>query len=281
MYNKIFKLSLLNIKRNPSKNIINIFIIGIFIWALIISTNLSYLIKEYINYNLFENESTRQVCIDIQHEYTQSNINNIINLFEKYDYVDKVTLDTNESGVTNIKILLKNYQDISKAISDFNTNLNSIINPLDYIIYSEGSTEFQQNISKNLKNILDILTLFISILTFICLNIIVKNSIDERIHEIAIYKSVGYKNKYLFSLVLFELLILITISYIFAMLFSKIVLYFILNFISNKTNITLINYNIFYQYIYPLLLLYFISIFISYLTLFKIKKLSLKMLLID
>ena len=198
MCSKLFKLSFLNIKRNKNKNIINIFIIGIFVVSLIVSTNLSSLIK----------------------------------------------------------------------LSD-------------YISNSDSSMVFQEGLLVKLKNILDILTIFISILAFLCLNIIIKNSVDERIYEVAIYKSVGYKNKYLFLLFLFELIIIVSASYVLSVFFSKIILYIAVNFISNRVGIFLESSNIFYQYIYPLLILYFISFFTSYITLFKIKNISIKKLLID
>lgn len=281
---KIFKLSMLNIKRNRVKNIFYMFIMGFFIIALIISTNLSYLIEEYINYNLFENESIKQVSIEIQDRSIKLNKENVINSLKKYDYVKDVILedtDINNSNIFNIKIIVNNYEDIDKAIAELNTDLYYITNSSNYVVFYSGSTEFQQNISKNLKIILDITIIFITIITFICLNIIVKNTIDERIQEIAIYKSVGYKNKFLFLLILFESFILVTFSYLFAMLFSKIILYFVINLISSKTNIILINNNKFYQYVFPLVLVYLICICASYIALLKIKKISLKKLLIE
>ena len=79
-----------------------------------------------------------------------------------------------------------------------------------------------------------------------------KKILDERSQEIALYKSVGYKNIDLFKLIFYELLIMVIYSYIISSIFSILMLYFfyvqylyIINIQLNLVNIILIYISLF------------------------------------
>ncbi|WP_418658054.1 FtsX-like permease family protein [Clostridioides difficile] len=72
------------------------------------------------------------------------------------------------------------------------------------------------------KYIVNSLITFIIVLTFILINILLKQSINDKFFDIAIYKSVGYKDKYIFQLLFYELFIITTISYLFSIIPSFI-----------------------------------------------------------
>ncbi|HGS9634663.1 TPA: FtsX-like permease family protein, partial [Clostridioides difficile] len=72
------------------------------------------------------------------------------------------------------------------------------------------------------KYIVNSLITFIIVLTFILINILLKQSINDKFFDIAIYKSVGYKDKYIFQLLFYELFIVTTISYLFSIIPSFI-----------------------------------------------------------
>ncbi len=53
------------------------------------------------------------------------------------------------------------------------------------------------------KHIINSLILLIILLTFILINILLKQSINDKFFDIAIYKSIGYKDKYIFHNIYF------------------------------------------------------------------------------
>ena len=72
------------------------------------------------------------------------------------------------------------------------------------------------------KDIINSLILLIILLTFILINILLKQSINDKFFDIAIYKSIGYKDKYIFQLLFYELFLITTLSYLFSIVPSFI-----------------------------------------------------------
>ncbi|EGT2204660.1 FtsX-like permease family protein, partial [Clostridioides difficile] len=95
--------------------------------------------------------------------------------------------------------------------------------------------------------------------------------------DIAIYKSVGYKDKYIFQLLFYELFIITTISYLFSIIPSFIGINAI-NLIFSKFNIHNSFINIIYVYLIPLIIIYFIIYISSFNALRKAKKIQISTL---
>ncbi|EGT4669013.1 hypothetical protein DFW37_17605 [Clostridioides difficile] len=116
-----------------------------------------------------------------------------------------------------------------------------------------------------------------SLITFILINILLKQSINDKFFDIAIYKSVGYKDKYIFQLLFYELFIITTISYLFSIIPSFIGINAI-NLIFSKFNIHNSFINIIYVYLIPLIIIYFIIYISSFNALRKAKKIQISTL---
>ncbi|HBE9438219.1 FtsX-like permease family [Clostridioides difficile] len=127
------------------------------------------------------------------------------------------------------------------------------------------------------KYIVNSLITFIIVLTFILINILLKQSINDKFFDIAIYKSVGYKDKYIFQLLFYELFIITTISYLFSIIPSFIGINAI-NLIFSKFNIHNSFINIIYVYLIPLIIIYFIIYISSFNALRKAKKIQISTL---
>ncbi|EGT4707327.1 ABC transporter permease [Clostridioides difficile] len=127
------------------------------------------------------------------------------------------------------------------------------------------------------KYIVNSLITFIIVLTFILINILLKQSINDKFFDIAIYKSVGYKDKYIFQLLFYELFIVTTISYLFSIIPSFIGINAI-NLIFSKFNIHNSFINIIYVYLTPLIIIYFIIYISSFNALRKANKIQISTL---
>ena len=125
------------------------------------------------------------------------------------------------------------------------------------------------------KYIINSLITFIIVLTFILINILLKQSINDKFYDIAIYKSIGYKNKYIFQLLYYELFIITTISYLFSIIPSFIGINAI-NLLFSKFNNNFIN--IIYVYVAPLIIIYFIIYISSFNAFRKSKKIQISTL---
>ena len=109
-----------------------------------------------------------------------------------------------------------------------------------------------------------VLILLIILLTFILINILLKQSINDKFFDIAIYKSIGYKDKYIFQLLFYELFLITTLSYLFSIVPSFIGINSI-NLIFSKFNIHNNFINIMCVYLAPLINIYFIIYISSFL----------------
>ena len=117
----------------------------------------------------------------------------------------------------------------------------------------------------------------INSLTFILINILLKQSINDKFFDIAIYKSIGYKDKYIFQLLFYELFLITTLSYLFSIVPSFIGINSI-NLIFSKFNIHNNFINIMCVYLAPLINIYFIIYISSFNAFRKLKKIQISTL---
>ena len=127
------------------------------------------------------------------------------------------------------------------------------------------------------KVIINSLILLIILLTFILINILLKQSINDKFFDIAIYKSIGYKDKYIFQLLFYELFLITTLSYLFSIVPSFIGINSI-NLIFSKFNIHNNFINIMCVYLAPLINIYFIIYISSFNAFRKLKKIQISTL---
>ena len=127
------------------------------------------------------------------------------------------------------------------------------------------------------KDIINSLILLIILLTFILINILLKQSINDKFFDIAIYKSIGYKDKYIFQLLFYELFLITTLSYLFSIVPSFIGINSI-NLIFSKFNIHNNFINIMCVYLAPLINIYFIIYISSFNAFRKLKKIQISTL---
>ena len=127
------------------------------------------------------------------------------------------------------------------------------------------------------KDIINSFILLIILLTFILINILLKQSINDKFFDIAIYKSIGYKDKYIFQLLFYELFLITTLSYLFSIVPSFIGINSI-NLIFSKFNIHNNFINIMCVYLAPLINIYFIIYISSFNAFRKLKKIQISTL---
>ncbi len=107
--------------------------------------------------------------------------------------------------------------------------------------------------------------------------ILLKQSINDKFFDIAIYKSIGYKDKYIFQLLFYELFLITTLSYLFSIVPSFIGINSI-NLIFSKFNIHNNFINIMCVYLAPLINIYFIIYISSFNAFRKLKKIQISTL---
>lgn len=159
--------------------------------------------------------------------------------------------------ISLINILLNTSIILNESINSIYINKKNI-----YVDYEMITT---------VKDIINSLILLIILLTFILINILLKQSINDKFFDIAIYKSIGYKDKYIFQLLFYELFLITTLSYLFSIVPSFIVINSI-NLIFSKFNIHNNFINIMCVYLAPLINIYFIIYISSFNAFRKLKK---------
>ena len=105
----------------------------------------------------------------------------------------------------------------------------------------------------------------------------ITQSINDKFFDIAIYKSIGYKDKYIFQLLFYELFLITTLSYLFSIVPSFIGINSI-NLIFSKFNIHNNFINIMCVYLAPLINIYFIIYISSFNAFRKLKKIQISTL---
>lgn len=270
---KIIKLSILNVTRNQIINKAYIILISTLTTVMTLSFCMSYMLNEYLEYNLNENKEARQIILKLNNEHLELSEKKIIKNLSKYEFVE--TIDSSISSVNSssdsyIYLTIRNYKDINYA--------KKILSNENYIVLSNSSVESENKIITNIKLIINIMLILIIILIFITINIIVKQSISERFYDIAIYKSVGYKDKYLFQLFCFESILLIIPSYIYSIILTILILYIGSSLVINKLNLSIQVNGILYSCIWTLVLLCSIILPTSFIATKKTKKIPVKAL---
>ena len=165
--------------------------------------------------------------------------------------------------ISLINILLNTSIILNESINSIYINKKNI-----YVDYEMITT---------VKDIINSLILLIILLTFILINILLKQSINDKFFDIAIYKSIGYKDKYIFQLLFYELFLITTLSYLFSIVPSFIGINSI-NLIFSKFNIHNNFINIMCVYLAPLIIIYFIIYISSFNAFRKLKKIQISTL---
>ena len=165
--------------------------------------------------------------------------------------------------ISLINILLNTSIILNESINSIYINKKNI-----YVDYEMITT---------VKDIINSLILLIILLTFILINILLKQSINDKFFDIAIYKSIGYKDKYIFQLLFYELFLITTLSYLFSIVPSLIGINSI-NLIFSKFNIHNNFINIMCVYLAPLINIYFIIYISSFNAFRKLKKIQISTL---
>ena len=165
--------------------------------------------------------------------------------------------------ISLINILLNTSIILNESINSIYINKKNI-----YVDYEMITT---------VKDIINSLILLIILLTFILINILLKQSINDKFFDIAIYKSIGYKDKYIFQLLFYELFLITTLSYLFSIVPSFIGINSI-NLIFSKFNIHNNFINIMFVYLAPLINIYFIIYISSFNAFRKLKKIQISTL---
>ena len=179
--------------------------------------------------------------------------------------------------VYSLMIIADQYQNTPKIIEK-------------YASYDEYDIAYNVDIMDDIENINFIkkvgsrMIAIILILTFININMILKNLAEEKLATFALLKSVGYTGRHLFIVILLEVLILVVISYIISIFlslgFMQVGITFLRSrFFINETVQIIGDMHISYLF-YEFILLFLISLLSVIKISIKIKKISTKNLFV-
>ncbi|MCI6666740.1 FtsX-like permease family protein [Romboutsia timonensis] len=262
---KLVKLSILNITRN--KNKIYILIISFFMLIISIIFSISFLLNQFIKELKNDNNLSNQISIEVFDNNLLSSVDTLTDGLSSYKFVDYInTTKTNGSELIYIYTVLDKNYNKDRIVSTLESYLDENIGSKNYIFINDQSLDSKLKIIKSITNIIHLVFYLVLFFTFISVNIMLKKILDERSQEIALYKSVGYKNIDLFKLIFYELLIMVIYSYIISSIFSILMLYFfyvqylyIINIQLNLVNIILIYISLLILWILLVLIISFIS----------------------
>ncbi len=210
---KLVKLSILNITRN--KNKIYILIISFFMLIISIIFSISFLLNQFIKELKNDNNLSNQISIEVFDNNLLSSVDTLTDGLSSYKFVDYInTTKTNGSELIYIYTVLDKNYNKDRIVSTLESYLDENIGSKNYIFINDQSLDSKLKIIKSITNIIHLVFYLVLFFTFISVNIMLKKILDERSQEIALYKSVGYKNIDLFKLIFYELLIMVIYSYI-------------------------------------------------------------------
>lgn len=276
----ILKLSILNLIRDKLKSLIYIFICTFLILVILLSFNISNILDKYINYNLNLNEDSRKITLTIHDDQSTFSKDELLSSLNSTEFIKDVSVKY-DNLLISYYVIVNNYTNIENVKNNVTKILDKDIKISNYTITYNDYINNENQMLIKLKYITDLMLFVIIVLIFISINIIIKQSIDENIYDISIYKSCGYSNKHIFKLVFFEVFIITTISYISSCIISIGVLNLCINIISKIIHINLIDIdiNVFLTCFLTLILVYTICFVVSLLELSKIKNISIKSLI--
>lgn len=149
---------------------------------------------------------------------------------------------------------------------------------IDRYLKESGSIINDIVMFNNINKILNILFILIIIISIISIIVTINNFVSDRINEIVLYKSIGYKNTHLFQLLFFENIMILSISYIVSIILSNLFIYIII-FVFKRYLYINIMYSIYTILSCDLIIVCFMCFFISIFMINKVRKLSIKSLI--
>ena len=152
---------------------------------------------------------------------------------------------------------------------------------IDRYLKESGSIINDIVMFNNINKIFNILFILIIIISIISIIVTINNFVSDRINEIVLYKSIGYKNTHLFQLLFFENIMILSISYIVSIILSNLFIYIII-FVFKRylyINIMYSIYTILSCDLIILIIVCFMCFFISIFMINKVRKLSIKSLI--
>ncbi len=228
----MFIYSVLNVQRNRVKSIINVLINSITIALLLCASAFTVSSFYFIDKNM--NDLNGEVVyrqfelVDISKKTVVDKNVNASKLEELSNIENVEILTVDENANLHMSITVDDYRNIKAIIQDFSKNeyYNVVIN---------DRSIFNINIINVVKAVSLIILVIVVLLTLSTISINIRKSIDERQHEIALFKAVGYNRKHLFTLIFSESILILVISFVLSLVLTKLLLIFAVNPILNKT----------------------------------------------
>ncbi|WP_026894517.1 ABC transporter permease [Clostridiisalibacter paucivorans] len=221
----IYKLSMHNVARNKIRTIIYILFITLCIVMLFITSAIAYISHISIDENINSQLRYRQFIVHVNSNHKTSEKIDYMSIFNNISEISDAIINQSSSK-NNVTITIDDYK-----------NMDSVVKQLkekDYFTIIFNSDDIINiPVIKTIKYGSLIMFIVIIILNFIVLCIVLSNSINERINDLAIFKAFGYSNKTLFKIILVESYIFGFISFVFASIISNFSIYTIINPVIN------------------------------------------------
>lgn len=221
----IYKLSMHNVARNKIRTIIYILFITLCIVMLFITSSIAYISHISIDENINSQLRYRQFIVHVNSNHKTSEKIDYMSIFNNISEISDVIINQSSSK-NNVTIIIDDYK-----------NMDSVVKQLkekDYFTIIFNSDDIVNiPVIKTIKYGSLIMFIVIIILNFIVLCIVLSNSINERINDLAIFKAFGYSNKTLFKIILVESYIFGFISFVLASIISNFSIYTIINPVIN------------------------------------------------
>ena len=189
---------------------------------------------------------------------------------------NRETMYANESEIVNpnrdlaILLLIDDYNNMAKVQQEL---LNNNITSVPYYVLDDDLVQMMQTILKYV-------TIIVTVVSILCIYKFIKNNFIENKQNIALYKLIGYDNKFIRNVFVIQYILLTILSFIFSFLLTILVKYiavYILNFYPTFKVLSI--YLLFNNTIILFLFSIFLLVVIIFLFFIRIKRYSVLFLL--
>ncbi len=212
---RLIELAIMNIKATFKRNLIYglIFIICL---TLLISV-ITYWSKLYFSFDQYLNSAE-----EVKH-YRQCKLlkdtGSHIKILNGISGIESIEKDTEQANAFIITV--KDYRIVEKVLAE--------IENLDIgAVERDSSTVIDKEMLNMIKTGMSVVLVMIILFMTLIIRINISQSLDDRYHEIAIYKMVGYSSNHISALLLFENLILLLggfgAGYLLSMIIAKLII---------------------------------------------------------
>lgn len=214
----ILKIAMVNTIRYRKKSIISIIMVTISIYMLLNAITIKINLYESVNNEMNSLEGQKVVRA---FEMTYTSDNNIDKKDVKEDvltcpHIQRINfISCGVDGQIRMRIIVDDYSNVNRVLAYFDNKIN-------YNIFVKEENIINARIIKISTYLSNISICIIMILTYIIIYIQIKNIINGKKYEMALYKTFGYRSKNILFIILFQEYMIVILSYLIALIMHRI-----------------------------------------------------------